>query len=1632
MMHPTEETLLRYRFETSELAESKEVADHLRTCTECAARFAVLGKSVDRLSAYDVERELDPTAVVRALEQAKARAAQPVEEDPPGEDGEPESDAPPKPGFFAWLGFLPGARFHDARLAASLAFLGCAVLLGAGQTFVSLRQVETETRIVGEQNLVPGGRAYTRIQVVNPKRGAGVEDAQVAVTLVVGTRRIPLFEGKTNAAGVAEAALEIPDEEFGAAQLEVKTSARGEDDVVLQPVMVGRDFKVHLSTDKPLYQPGQTIHVRALALESPSLAPAKDREVVFEVHDPKGNRLSGKNLKASRFGVAAWDVELSNELALGDYTVSAQLGRSRADVPVKISRYTLPKFKLVLRGTKDTVLAGETLRADLSARYFFGKPVDGAAVRAVLLRGDGSLVAPEFNGVAGKDGELRLEFEVPSTVAAPGQPEALNLQVEVKDAAGQQEQKSQVFTVARELLSVEVFARHGGVSEGLPNTLYVLTTTPDGRPVPCEVTLTPSSGPDLRLRTAENGVGSAQLAPLDQEQASRFWVEAQASGPDGRRATRRVPLTRSLPDFQADTDRALYRPGEVVNVKVTGRRPLEPVVARVFQEGRVVYSQAIPATGAEAQAALTLPPTIKGSAELEISVGAATVTQRIIVAEPGGLAVTMTADENTHRPGATGKLRFEVKDQAGKPKVAALGISVVDESLWALTASKPAQARAFFLLDRALQAPQRQLSAGDLLAGKRFSDDDQAAAQLLLSLSPPAPRATTYSQGTYEVEAAKLRAQRNAWEGFAFVALQVLLCVFGLVALVATVRFASSWFAALVVGSSLFGLAVFTMDLFTMDLFTYRMREAVFPLALVAYVLAGIAHSVWRKAIAWGYVIMPLFMVGPLIFFFGDNVRRLYSLSADALAGGERSVAFSAPSGAMQRKAMRDVDIEWDGKHEEKARGLLVLGGAPEPAAPPRREVRVRQNFPETMYVRPELVTDESGVATLELPFADSITDWRLSALASSADGELGTMDTALRVFQEFFVDLDTPVALVRGDSATIPIAVHNYLATAQTIRLEVKAEDWFEVVGLGSFALKLEGNAIGGRDVRIKVLKPGRHQLTVKADGTDLSDAVVRTLLVTEAGQQKTQVVSGTLKAGETTTVAITVPPGAVRGATSLMLKVFPSPLASALDGLEGSLRAPHGCFEQTSSTTYPNVLVWNYLERTGKKNPAVQERARGFVALGYQRLLSFEVAGGGFEWFGRAPANQVLTAYGLMEFKDMARVFPVDEQLIQRTQDWLVSRQQPDGAWNPDQSSLADGLWKSGYSGRLMVSAYVTWSLVESGYQGRALAPALAFLAANLAEVNDPYTLSILAATLGKAGHPAAAATGKKLVAAAQREKDLAWYAPADATLYYSRGIGGTVESTALAAYALMVTKQEPQLVRALLGYLAANRDATGAWHSTQGTVLALRTLLLATAPPTQDHELAVRVNGADAGKLTLKSAADAPALCDLAAAVKPGLNVVEVTGPSDAQFQVVAVYTQPWREKADEGEEPLTLRVDYGRTRTEVGGIVPVDLRVTYRGADASGMVVVSLGLPAGLAALPEDLVALVDSGAVARFELAADAVNLYLDRLTTKVPQQLSLRLKAKSKVDTQGVGSLAYLYYHPAVRSVVAATGVQVN
>ena len=259
----------------------------------------------------------------------------------------------------------------------------------------------------------------------------------------------------------------------------------------------------------------------------------------------------------------------------------------------------------------------------------------------------------------------------------------------------------------------------------------------------------------------------------------------------------------------------------------------------------------------------------------------------------------------------------------------------------------------------------------------------------------------------------------------------------------------------------------------------------------------------------------------------------------------------------------------------------------------------------------------------------------------------------------------------------------------------------------------------------------------------------------------------------------------------------------------MDAILRMPNGCFEQTSSATYPNVLALDYMKTTKKLTPEVHAKAEGFIVTGYQRLLTFEVPGGGFSWFGQAPANKVLTAYGLMEFSDMSKVHDVDPKLIQRTQQWLVSQQQPDGSWKPDTNFINEGATNRFNSDVLRISAYIAWALENTGYQGPAVERAKQFITQHNDGKADSYTLAVLAnfATDYSKDRAFAQQAITRLLDAKTEKGELVWW-DAPETAIYSTGSSAAIETTGLAVQALLKSGENSAVASKALAYLPRRR--------------------------------------------------------------------------------------------------------------------------------------------------------------------------------------------------------------------------------
>ena len=99
---------------------------------------------------------------------------------------------------------------------------------------------------------------------------------------------------------------------------------------------------------------------------------------------------------------------------------------------------------------------------------------------------------------------------------------------------------------------------------------------------------------------------------------------------------------------------------------------------------------------------------------------------------------------------------------------------------------------------------------------------------------------------------------------------------------------------------------------------------------------------------------------------------------------------------------------------------------------------------------------------------------------------------------------------------------------------------------------------------------------------------------------------------------------------------KIISSSFATLTEAIEALVRDPYGCFEQTSSSTYPVVMAYNFMSAMPESDEVndLKGRLEEKMKKGYDRLITFETEDEGYEWFGSTPPHESLSAYGLMEF--------------------------------------------------------------------------------------------------------------------------------------------------------------------------------------------------------------------------------------------------------------------------------------------------------------------------------------------------------------------------------------------------------------
>ena len=670
-----------------------------------------------------------------------------------------------------------------------------------------------------------------------------------------------------------------------------------------------------------------------------------------------------------------------------------------------------------------------------------------------------------------------------------------------------------------------------------------------------------------------------------------------------------------------------------------------------------------------------------------------------------------------------------------------------------------------------------------------------------------------------------------------------------------------------------------------------------------------------------------------------------------------------------------------------------------------------RSDFRSTIYWNGNVETDRTGKTSVEFYNSDDISSFRASIEGFAADGMAGRSEKTFFTQLPFSLTMKAPVEVATTDVVSIPLTLKNNTTKEISGLLNVTAPSTFKFL---SSLEKLYTIAPGKAktlflDYKVMdAIGEGDFSVTFKACG--LSDAFTQKIKTVSKGFPVNVSFSGSdLKSDYTFDIS-----KMVDGSLNVHFTAFPSVVSDLLTGVDGILREPSGCFEQTSMSSYPNIMAMDYMKTTGKDDPKTIAYAGDLIDRGYKRLTTFETPQKGYEWFGAAPAHQGLTAYGLMQFNDMKTVYDgVSQDMIDRTAKWLMSQKDGKGGWSRNTKAYHS----FGQISEEIMNGYIVYALAEAGYKD--LKPELDASVKRSLDTKDPYQLAMMGNALQKFNDSRSENVMDQLI---KTQKPDGSFTGTTHSITYSQGNSLTIETTAIAIMAMLKSpnKYMGELTKAVQ-YLVKSRNGYGVFGNTQGTVLALKAL---TEYAKQSKKTAeggtVEIysgnkkiaehsyNAGETGTIQIDS---------LGKYFSEGKNDIKVkfTGTKTAlPYSIGVDYNTSLPPSSPECNVEIKTKLS---TKTAfVGETVRLSTTLENHKNEGLPSTMAIVGIPAGMTAQPWQLKELQDKKIIDYYEVMGNNVVFYFRNMAPNEKKEINLDLKTEMPGEYDAPASSAYLYY----------------
>ena len=1337
--------------------------------------------------------------------------------------------------------------------------------------------------------------------------------------------------------------------------------------------------RLYIQVDKPLYKPGETIWFKAWDLKARSLTGSDINQITVELVSPKGATVLKKRLRAN-IGSANNDFELPEEVQGGEYILRATTGDGqKTERSVIVSAYEAPRMKKKLEFVKKAYGEGEQVSATIEIKRPTGEALAAKALTAVITV-DG-IELPRVKTITHPDGGALVKFDLPKTIAFGDG--LLNILVE---DAGITESISKSIPIIQKKLSLAFFPEGGKMVAGLPTRLYFEAKTILGKPADVEGHLIDDLGNTVaKFSTYKNGLGRVEFTP-----ATGRTYKAKISRPTTVTEQYALPLAeekgcvlRTYDDFdgQEKTLRLAVRCSErqkVVVVATVRENLFDMGTIEVGSDApTVMYLKAKDSSIADAAGALRI--TVFDQALNPLA-------ERLVFRNRRArLEVKVEPDKKTYAPRDQVALTITTKDISGKVVPAELALSVVDDTVISFADDKSAHLLSKLLLESELP--------GKIEEPNFYLDLTESKSALALDLL----------MGT--------RGYR---------------------------RF--DWTPV---------LRPFGDD--DLKIRSGQFKNNSGPIPPVPTPAPKEVRPLFAAKPMNAPVDLPPKKLGDKQAEFKENGRGMENRVAgtvrpsgvadpaktpaqkqefDAIRVGKDKADLASPS-------VQSVPIDPDfGRVLANKKGApfadeLVENWAavrvfPTPSYSPNY-AGPREDYRETVFWAPSVKTDSKGKATVKFALSDAVTSFRIFS-EGTGGGAIGRDERVFKTSLPFSLSVKLPLEVSAGDKPLIPLTLNNESEGALNIGLETS----FGSLIKSSAEIAKVGTLASGQ--RKSVFIPlevtgarGQSQVKIAASAGGLKDEVLRNIPVVPLGFPQLFEKSGQVKGEITHEIDLST---ANKGSVQTSVKVYTSPLSTMISGLDGMLREPSGCFEQTSSTNYPNVMIMKYMKQHDVADSALLERTNKLLDSGYKKLVGFEAPKKGYEWFGGDPGHEALTAYGVMQFADMKDTYgTVDSAMVARTSAWLKSRRDGNGGYLRD----AKALDSFGRASPEVTDAYITWALVSAGETG--LEKEIAKSAKLSETTKDAYELALATGSLLEKS----ANTSKAGLAAAARLANMqaasgAW-TNADHSITRSGGSNLHVETTALAVLALLKTDIYLEQARKGITWLQNNRSGYGQWGATQATVLALKAMIAfdnATRVAPSAGTLSLLIDGVIVGEQSYDAGRrEAIVFADFDTKLTPGKHSITLKSKNGQALPYSIAVEYRSTKPASSQSAVVDLNTTLAKTQLKMGETVRLDAVISNKTKAGQPMTLVRLGLPGGLTFQNWQLKELREKGQIAFFETRAREVILYFRDLQPAEVKKLAIDLVATVPGSYTSPASSAYLYYNDSYKTWTPPLAIQI-